>query len=324
MNAILTFLSLCFVPLFAMGASPIPKAPNVSPPGAAKDVSNAEGGKPVDEIKVFKRNAVEQAANFVRQNNRSGADGVIDSVENKLGADDPFVDELRGTVLTLEKEYTAAEGCFRKMLTKVPDSHIGRFNLAETVFLEARYEEAEHYFATLESSRRDIDPALADLCRYKRVVCLLALGLNDQANALLPASSEGVSSPAVQYARAALSFARKDRPAAVAAIQQARKDFSPDVENLYTDSLIELRWGSGLLQANLRLFRHKNERYGPPASARSSGRAQSVDLAPRRRRGELPESRVFAGFRCLPPEAFLLYITKAIVTLPAFCGFIAS
>jgi tetratricopeptide (TPR) repeat protein len=243
MNAVPTLLSLCFMPLLGMAASPVPKAPNASQPGAVNGAPDSGAIKPVDEIRVFKRNAVEQAANFVRQNDRSGADGVIESVEKKLGADDPFVDELRGTVLTLEKDYTSAEGCFRKMLTKVPDSHIGRFNLAETVFLEARYEEAAHYFSTLESSRREMDPALADLCRYKRVVCLLALGLNEQANALLPAPSDGPSSPAVQYARAALSFARKDRSAAVAAIERARKDFSPEVENLYTDSLIELRWG---------------------------------------------------------------------------------
>lgn len=324
MYAVATLLSLCFVPLFAMGASPIPKAASASPPPALKNGPNAEPAKPVDEVKVFKRNAVEQAANFVRQNNRSGAEGVIDSVEKKLGPEDPFVDELRGTVLTLEKDYAAAESCFQQMLKKVPDSHIGRFNLAETVFLEARYEEAEHHFATLESSRREIDPALADLCRYKRLVCLLALGMNDQANALLPASSGGISSPAVQYARAALSFARKDRLAAVADRAGPKELFARGGESLhrFTDRAALGRTDSG---RRIRLsFGGKVSSHERPPTARSWRPSHSIVVAVGRACEKPRESRVFTTFRSPSSKAFFLYTTKAIVTLPAFCGFIAS
>lgn len=180
---------------------------------------------------------------MARAGDHAGAAAIVDEVEKKLGPKDAFVDELRGTLLTLKKDYAGAEASFRAMLEKAPESHVGRFNLAEILFLQARYEEAERTFAAIESARREADPALADLCRFKRVVNLLAGARVSEAEALLPRSESGPSSPAVQYSRAAIRFVKKLPARAAETINHARTEFSADVENLFVDSFIELGWG---------------------------------------------------------------------------------
>ncbi len=216
------------------------EAPPVAPVAPAQGASE----QPKNELSSFIRDALPRATTLARAGDHAGAAAVVDEVQTRLGPKDPFVDELRGTVLTLKKDYVAAEASFRAMLEKAPESHVARFNLAEMLFLQARYDEAERAFAELESARREVDPALADLCRFKRVVSFLAGGRVDEAEALLPRSEKGPSSPAVQYSRAAIRHIKKLPARAAATITQARAEFSPDVENLFVDSFIELQWGS--------------------------------------------------------------------------------
>ena len=215
-----------------------------TPPGAPASSAPGAGEQPKNESPSLSRDAHARATTLARAGDHAGAAAVVDEVLARLGPKDPFVDELRGTVMTLKKDYSAAEASFRAMLEKTPESHVGRFNLAEMLFLQARYDEAERTFAALESARHEADPALADLCRFKRVVSFLAGGRVDEAEALLPRSEKTPSSPAVQYSRAAIRFVKKLPARAAETINHARGEFSPDVENLFVDSFIELRWGS--------------------------------------------------------------------------------
>lgn len=227
----------------AVHAQDVPESKTATPQVAPAPAASADT-KPENAPSSFNRDALQRAAALARAGDHAGAAAVVEEVRTKLGPKDPFVDELRGTVLTLKKDYAAAEVSFRAMLEKAPESHVGRFNLAETLFLQARYDEAERAFAEIESARHEADPALADLCRFKRVVSLLAGGRVDEAEALLPRSEKGPSSPAVQYSRAAIRHVKKLPARAAATINQARAEFSPDVENLFVDSFIELQWGS--------------------------------------------------------------------------------
>ena len=220
----------------ASKTGPPPAAPAAPVQSAAEQAKN--------ELASFIGSALERATTLARAGDHAAAAAVVDEVRAKLGPKDPFADELRGTVLTLKKDYTAAEASFRAMLEKDPESHVGRFNLAEMLFLQTRYDEAERTFAAIESAKREADPALADLCRFKRVVSFLAGARVAEAEALLPRAEKGPSSAAVQYARAAIRHVKKLPMRAAETINHARKEFSPDVENLFVDSFIELRWGS--------------------------------------------------------------------------------
>jgi tetratricopeptide (TPR) repeat protein len=230
--------------LFPFGAraeEPGPDRESAGPPPSGQSAAHA-----IDPVLRFKRDAAARASALASQGNGTAAQSVIDEVRKKLGAQDPFTEELQGTVLTVEKDYPGAEASFRALLQKAPDSPVGQFNLAEVLFVQGRYGEAEKWFASVESARRAADPKVADLCRYKRIVCRLADGASDGAEALLADAGpppSGPANPAVQYARAAIRFTQRDLSGATEAIGQARAQFSPDVENLYVDSLVELRWG---------------------------------------------------------------------------------
>jgi predicted Zn-dependent protease len=186
---------------------------------------------------------LDRALGFAKTGDFAAAEIAIHQAVEQFGAGNPFIDELCGTVLAMKKDYAGAEKCFAAMIEKLPKSYVARFNLAEMVLLQGHYERAESAFAFIELSRRPVDPAFADLCRFKRVICLLAKGAIDKAEALLPSEDPQPSSPAVQYSRASILHAKKDAGAAANAIEQARKDFEPDVENLFVDSFIELGWG---------------------------------------------------------------------------------
>jgi len=208
----------------------------------------------VDPVLEFKRAALIQGSAYARRNDFASAMKILAVVKKKLGPEDPFVDELKGTLLVMKKDYAGGEVSFRKMVTKLPDSVTGRFDLGESIFLQGRYEEAEVTFAYLDELERDHDPALADLCRFKRVMCLLAAGLIDRAASLLPAQSDpNYGSPAMRYGAAAVSYARKDFAAANSIIASTRAEMGEDVENLFADSFIELRWGGRDDGGNFRL-----------------------------------------------------------------------
>jgi len=223
------------LPVFTFVASGSVQAASEVSPGSAEKAS------PVLE---FKRDAVRRASEFARNGETSAAAAVVEEVAKRSGRTDPFPDELRGTVLVLERNYEAAEKSFRVMLSKDPESYIGQFNLAESIFLQHRFEEAERVFSAVESQRSGADPALADLCRFKRVVCLAAAGLPDRAEQLLPKADDTPPSPAVQYSRAAIQYVKKAYLRAGSSVEAARKKFSPEVESVFTDSFVELGWGT--------------------------------------------------------------------------------
>ena len=152
--------------------------------------------------------------------------------------------ELKGTVLTLGKDYEAAEKAFGDLLLRAPDSYVGRFNRAETMMLLGRYAKAESEFAIVERDQSALAPPIADLARFKRVACFLAQGKMLEASGLVPPVKEAKESPALFYSRMMVAWVRKDANEANRLLAEARKNFSREVDDLYTDTFVELRWGT--------------------------------------------------------------------------------
>jgi hypothetical protein len=86
------------------------------------------------------------------------------------------------------------------------------------------------------------DVAIADLARYKRVICRLAKGDLPAADLLIPPVKEDEESPALTYSRAALAYRKSDLKAANQLAEKAQARFTEGVQNLYLDSLLELGW----------------------------------------------------------------------------------
>jgi predicted Zn-dependent protease len=215
----------------ASPAAPVPteKPPELSPEEAAR--------------KQLINDSYRRACELAKGGDFDGAFRVVQDFAARAGASDPYYHELRGTVLALKKDYPAAQKAFEQMLAVTPNSHIGRFNRAEMIFLQGHYEEAEKEFAAIEETVGPRDPAVADLCRYKRVLAFLAMGKTSAADLLVPPLREGNESPALSYSRAAQAYVAKNIVKAVQLLEDARVRFPEGVDTLYTDSLVELHWG---------------------------------------------------------------------------------
>jgi tetratricopeptide (TPR) repeat protein len=210
---------------------------------AEPQAAPAPASAPADDPLAANRLAVRRANELAGAGDFAGALKVVEETVTRLGPKDPFPDELRGTVLARKKDYASAEASFRAMIEKAPESKVGRFNLAEVIFVTGRYGEAEKGFGALETECTGGDPAVADFCRFMRVVCLLAAGEAAHAQALVPDGEGLIVSPFSRYARAALHYASKDWDGAAKEIDAARKDFSPSIESTFVDAFIELGWG---------------------------------------------------------------------------------
>lgn len=93
-----------------------------------------------------------------------------------------------------------------------------------------------------ESARHESDPALAALCRFKRVVSFFdkrACGRGASASC----GNRSIQPRSVVFA-GGLRFIKKLSARAAETLNHARNEFTPDVENLFIDSFIELHWGS--------------------------------------------------------------------------------
>jgi tetratricopeptide (TPR) repeat protein len=225
----------------ARGGEPVPATKDANPDAAAKEAKETAAK---ETVRAANRQALDKASDLARAGKHDVAEQVIEETLVRLGPADPFVEELQGTVLALERKFPEAEASFRAMLKKSPDSPVGHFNLAEMMLMQHQYAEAEHEYAALETARRaHFDPAMADACRFKRTVCLIAAGDVPAAERLLP-PPDPIPSPSVRYSRAAVLYAKGDFRGANGEIEHARQDFAPTVESFFTDSFVEFGWGA--------------------------------------------------------------------------------
>jgi hypothetical protein len=228
-------------------ATPAPAGTTTSPAKPAGTEAGAVApGTPsaAAELRAGKaREAYRAASDFARAGDLAGARRVLTELAQAIGENDPLCDELEGTILALTKDYVGAEAAFTRQGKKQPNNYVPRFNRAEMFFLQARYGEAEDRFAEIEEMTGAKEPSVADLCRYKRLLCRLGVGDIARAEILVPPAKENDESPAVTFSRASLAYAKQEDYKAMKIIEDGRARFPIDVENLYTDSLVELRWG---------------------------------------------------------------------------------
>lgn len=186
-----------------------------------------------------------EATEFAKAGDFGKAMDIAKTLRGKMLDSDPYPDELEGTIYVLKKDYPSAEAAFRRMLEKAPDSRVGKFNLAEVQFLQKKYEEAEALFARVEAAENDRDIAIGDLCRYKRIICLIAGRMNGRADEMLQTQSKTPAGSRrwIEYAQLALAYSKGEPAAANEMLEAMRKKGDLEIEDLYLDSFIELTWG---------------------------------------------------------------------------------
>lgn len=150
---------------------------------------------------------------------------------------------LRGVILMRQKDYANAEPALQKALSADPKFWNARFNLAEIPFLQKNWPEARKRFQELlNSNASELQGEATQLIQYKILITHLMEGKQDMVNAMIAKFELRPETPAVNYANAAMALNKKDEPEAKKWLTTAEKNFSPQLNKLFAESLYEVGW----------------------------------------------------------------------------------
>ena len=152
---------------------------------------------------------------------------------------------LRGVIMMHQGIYDKAEAALNEALRIDPKFRNARFNLAEIAFLQKHWAQArERFQGLLSGDASELQGEAAQLLQYKILLTYLFENKESMVDSLLAKLELSPDTPAVHYANAAISLQQKKPQEAKEWIAQAEKNFSPQLNGLFAESLYEV----GLLQ----------------------------------------------------------------------------
>ncbi len=150
---------------------------------------------------------------------------------------------LRGVILMREGIYDKAESALQEALRIDPKFWNARFNLAEIPFLKKDWAEARNRFEEmLSSNATELQGEASQLIQYKILLTYLLEGKENMVDSILAKFELSPDTPAVHYANAAIALQRKDSKEAKQWMVTAEKNFSPQLNKLFAESLYEVGW----------------------------------------------------------------------------------
>ena len=130
---------------------------------------------------------------------------------------------LRGAILTKLERYDEARELFTAILTTDPNNTPATFNLGHVKFVAGDYEGALQIFQNIP--RQDPSNALAN---FRVLLCLQALGRDDEAGKIATGLTPVGSTPAWYYAQAMIARKSGDEAAARKHLRVARAIYQED------------------------------------------------------------------------------------------------
>ena len=150
---------------------------------------------------------------------------------------------LRGVILMREGIFDKAEAALHEALRIDPKFWNARFNLAEIPFLKKDWPEARNRFQELLSSNAsELQGEATQLIQYKILLTYLLEGKENMVDSILAKFELSPDTPAVHYANAAIALQRKNTKEAKDWMVEAEKNFSPQLNKLFAESLYEVGW----------------------------------------------------------------------------------
>jgi tetratricopeptide (TPR) repeat protein len=150
---------------------------------------------------------------------------------------------LRGVILMREGIYDKAETALHEALRIDPKFWNARFNLAEIPFLQKNWAEARNRFQELLSNNvSELQGEAAQLIQYKVLLTYLLEGKENMVDSILAKFELSPDTPAVHYANAAIALQHKNGDEAKNWVAAAEKNFSPQLNKLFAESLYEVGW----------------------------------------------------------------------------------
>jgi len=150
---------------------------------------------------------------------------------------------LRGVVYMRQGLYEKAEAALSEARGLDPKFWNARFNLAEIPFLKKDWAEARKRFQELLTSHAaELQGEAAQLIQYKILLTYLLEGNDTMVDSILAKFELSPDTPAVHYANAAISLQGQNIPDAKNWMSAAEKNFSPQLNKLFAESLYEIGW----------------------------------------------------------------------------------
>ncbi|MEY2490956.1 MAG: hypothetical protein QOC70_2898 [Verrucomicrobiota bacterium] len=150
---------------------------------------------------------------------------------------------LRGVILMRQADYDQAEVALQKALATDPKFWNARFNLAEIPFLRKDWAEARKRFdALLQGNAAELQGEAAQLIQYKILLTYLLQGNENMVDSILAKFELSPDTPAANYSNAAIALQHKNEKDAKDLLAAAEKNFSPQLNKLFAESLYEVGW----------------------------------------------------------------------------------
>src|SRR5947199_3673416 len=182
---------------------------------------------------------------------------------------------LRGVIMMRQGIYDKAEAALREALRIDSRFWNARFNLAEIPFLKKDWAEARNRNQELLSSNAsELQGEATQLIQYKILLTYLLEGKENMVDSILAKFELSPDTPAVHYANAAIALQQNKTKEAKDLMAQAEKNFSPQLNKLFAESLFEVGWlqkQPGQTRAALELTSAAERAAKSKAFARSRG-----------------------------------------------------
>ncbi len=150
---------------------------------------------------------------------------------------------LRGVILMRQGKYDEAETALQEAARIDPKFWNARFNLAEIPFLKKDWAEARKRFEQLlASGGSDLAKEASQLIQYKILLTYLQEGKGNMVDSMLAKLELSPDTPAVDYVKAAVALQQKNQSEAKDWISAAEKNYSPQLNKLFAESLYEAGW----------------------------------------------------------------------------------
>lgn len=150
---------------------------------------------------------------------------------------------LRGVILMRQGKYDEAETALQEASRIDPKFWNARFNLAEIPFLKKDWAEARKRFEQLlASGGSDLAKEASQLIQYKILLTYLQEGNENMVDSMLAKLELSPDTPAVDYVKAAVALQAKNQSEAKDWISAAEKNYSPQLNKLFAESLYEAGW----------------------------------------------------------------------------------
>ncbi len=159
-----------------------------------------------------------------------------------IAPENAMLPNAEGGVYTTMRDFDKARECFERSLKLMPNAFEPKFNLAELLYVQGHYPEAEAAFGTVLKDYPKLREELRHLTRFKLAICRLKQDHIAEAEEMAKNFTFMDDTPAYYFAKAAMSFQKGNKDDANAWLRRAMRIFKPKDNAAYLDTLMEAHW----------------------------------------------------------------------------------